>query len=97
MAGPLDPELRQVAERLFRKPSAWSMVPVPPEGDFLVPARKSPKKPAGEGLNAIAPAIEPPPQTPPGDASPGVLVYTVPFKKRYIAIGAVPFNRLGNG
>ena len=43
------------------------------------------------------PAIEPPPQTPPGDASPEVLVYIVRFKKMYIAFGAVPFNRLGNG
>ena len=73
------------------------MVLVPPEGNFLVPARKLPKKPAGEGLNAIAPAIEPPPQTPPGDASPGVLVYMVPFKKRYNAIGAVSLNWLGDG
>ena len=97
LALPLGELSAKLTERVFRKPSAMSMVPVPPEGDFLVPARKSPKKPAGEGLNAIAPAIEPPPQTPPGDASPGVLVYMVLFKKRYIAIGAVPFNWLGNG
>ena len=73
------------------------MVPVPPEGDFLVPARKSPKKPAGEGLNAIAPAIEPPPPDPTRHASPPVLVYILRFTKLYNTIGAVPFNKPGNG